>query len=342
MMPRENLIAALEGERPESIPLTIYHEFLDDDPAWSALFARVLCPAMWTSTTRKRATNVERIVKSETWNGYPAERTLLRTPVGEIAQVSARGWVQEYFLKEPADYRVMEYVVRDTRIEPFPQGFWDAEQRVGDHGVSMVWVGRSPMQTILVDYAGLERFSYHLADAFPEFFALADALMDQLLRVCQVTASGPGRYVSLLENLTAETWGPRRFAQYHMPVYRRILPILHGGGKTVYAHFDGKLACLADGIAQTEIDGIESLTQAPEGDITYAEARAAWPDKFLWANLNVSQYALPPEELARRVRKVVRQAAPDGRNLALEISEDLPENWRESIPVVLDALDTPW
>ena len=33
-----------------------------------------------------------------------------------------------------------------------------------------------------------------------------------------------------------------------------------------------------------------------------------------------------------------RQAAPDGRNLAFKISEDYPSNWKESIPVVLEAL----
>ncbi len=34
----------------------------------------------------------------------------------------------------------------------------------------------------------------------------------------------------------------------------------------------------------------------------------------------------------------VQAAAPDGRGLAFEISEDLPPNWREAIPVVLEAL----
>ena len=196
------------------------------------------------------------------------------------------------------------------------------------------------MQTILVDYVGLERFSYHLADALPELFSLAEALMDQLIPTCELIAAGPGRYVSLLENLTSETWGPKRFAQHHLPVYERILPILHAGGKKVYAHFDGKLACLADMIAHTDLDGIDSLTQPPEGDMIYVEARKVWPDKFFWANINVALYELPPEDLGHLVRRLARQASPDGRHLAFEISEDLPQNWQESIPVVLDALAT--
>jgi len=360
---RENLAAALEGERPERIPFTFLGDFLTDDPAWDKLLAQGLCSVLWTSTTRQVAPpEVERVVEPVTCSGHPGERITLCTPVGAISQVSVQGekqeyllepptqplwawstmrdegWVQEYFLKSPADYAVMEYIVRHTRVEPDPLGFLKAEESVGERGLSVILAGRSPMQTILVDYAGLEMFSFHLADGFPELFALAEALMEQLVCTCELIAAGPGRYVDLLENLTAESWGPRRFAQYHLPVYTRILPILHAGGKKVVTHFDGKLACLADLIARTEIDGIESLTQPPEGDMTYAEARAAWPGKFFWGNINVSLYDLPPLELQRVVREMARQAAPDGRLLAFEISEDLPHNWRESIPVVLDAL----
>jgi len=339
---RENLIAALEGTRPEHIPFTIYYRgcvLANPDPAWEGLFAQGLCPVAFAAIARRTTPNVERIVQAETWHSGPAERVILRTPVGEISQLSARGWVQEYWLKTPADYAVMEYVVRDTHLEPHPQAFWHAEQSVGEHGIALIGAGRSPMQTILVEYAGLEALSYHLADGFPELFALAEALLDQLIEECSLIAAGPGRYVELWENLTAETWGPRRFAQVHLPVYERILPILHAGGKKVFTHFDGKLACLAGLVARTEIDGIESLTQPPEGDMSYAAARAAWPEKFLWANINVSLYDLPPDTLQRTVRRMARQAAPDGRLLAFEISEDLPRNWRAAIPVILDTLE---
>ena len=367
---RENLIAALEGEIPEVIPFSFLGDFLTTDPAWDRLMDQGLCPVLWTASTRQvMPADIERVLEPVRWKGYAGERLSLRTPVGTISQVSIygekpeylidtpsqplwawsssmwpwnlmrdEGWVQEYFLKTPADYRVMEYVIRHTIIEPAPEIFLKAELNVGDRGVSIILASRSPMQSILVDFAGLERFTYHLADGFPELFALADALMDQLLHTCELIAMGPGRYVELLENLTAESWGPKRFAQYHLPVYQRVFSILHAGGKKILAHFDGKLACLSSLISKTDLDGIESLTQPPEGDMSYAEARAAWPGKFFWGNIPVSLYNLPPDELKRMVGEMAQQAAPDGRLLAFEISEDLPYNWRESIPVVLDTL----
>ena len=72
--------------------------------------------------------------------------------------------------------------------------------------------------------------------------------------------------------------------------------------------------------------------------MTLAQARSAFPDKVLWANINVGIYSLPPEALRCWVRERVQASAPDGRSLAFEISEDLPSNWREAIPVVLEVL----
>jgi hypothetical protein len=272
------------------------------------------------------------------WRGRAGQRTTLRTPVGDVSQVEVDGWVQEYYLKAPADYRVMEYIVRQTRLTPDPASLESAERQVGERGLTLVGVGRSPMQTILVDYAGLENFSYHLADGFPELFALAEALEEQLLQRCRLTATGSGRFISLLENLTAESWGVARFRQYNLSVYAKLLPIFSQAGKRVYPHYDGQLARIAGLLEETEFAGIESLTEPPEGDMMLAQARARLPGKVLWVNINVGVYTLPPHRLREWVRERVRAVAPDGRGLVFEISEALPPNWRESIPVVLDTL----
>ena len=65
----------------------------------------------------------------------------------------------------------------------------------------------------------------------------------------------------------------------------------------------------------------------------------AWPDKVFWANINLDLYYRPPEVLREAVKAKQRRAGM--RGLAFEISEDLPANWRVSIPIVLDALNEP-
>ncbi|MBI2438117.1 MAG: hypothetical protein HYV36_04810 [Lentisphaerae bacterium] len=338
MTSRENLCAALDFEQPAWIPFTVNQEFVTDDPAWEQLFAAGLSPIPYVGAVREETHEVERIEAQVTWQGQPARRTTLRTPVGELRQVEVAGWVQEYFLKTPSDYRVMEFIVRHTQLTFDPTPFHTWEQRVGQHGLTLVGIGRTPMQTILVDYAGLENFSCHMADAFPELFALAEALEEQLLERCRLAATGPWRYISLLENFTAETWGAARFRRFHLPIYAKILPIFQAALMRVFPHMDGRLAGVARLLAETPFAGIESLTEPPEGDLSWAQARALLTGKVIWANINVGCYTLPPDDLRQWLRERVGAAAPDGRGLLLEISEDLPANWREAIPIVLDAL----
>jgi len=61
MTPRDNLIAALDGRRPERIPFTVNQEFVTDDPAWEALFAAGLCLIPYVHTVREEWAGVERV-----------------------------------------------------------------------------------------------------------------------------------------------------------------------------------------------------------------------------------------------------------------------------------------
>lgn len=344
MTNRENLIEALEGRKPKRIPFTGYADMNfseitvpKDDLA--ELVAGGFALAEYTGVVSETAPNVERLSRTGLFKGKEAVYQTLRTPVGEITQVLVNNWVQEFFLKTPQDYKVMEYVVRNVRLEPDYNAFYEAEKRVGDSGITLIWGRRTPIQTILVDFAGLESFSYQMAD-FPEVVeSLYEALLDQLLETYRIIAAGPGRYVHLLENMTAEAWGPIKFARYHMPAYDKAIALLHDAGKKVYAHFDGKLKCVAHLAGKSAIDGFESFTLPPEGDMLYAEARDNWPDKFIWSNISVGLYSMVERELRSFVRKAVQDAAPDGRNFAMAVLEDIPADWKIKLPIILDELD---
>ena len=338
MTNRENLIIALEGGKPERIPFTTYADFGFTQPGLSELEKLGFSQTQYTGVVKETAINIERVVSKSIWKERESETVTLRTSLGKISQTSVNGWVQEYFLKTPKDYRVMAHIVRNTKLEADYSLYHEAETKAGDSGITLVWGRRTPMQTMLVDYAGLENFALHMADDMDEVEWLQEALMDQLIETYRIIADGPGRYVSLLENLTAETWGPVKFQKYHMAAYERVLPILHKKSKKVYSHCDGKLQCIAGLMACTGIDGIESFTVPPEGDMQYEEARKAWPDTFIWSKISLHLYDLPNAELRAWIRETVRQAAPDGRNFALAILEDVPAQWREKIPVILDEL----
>jgi len=101
-------------------------------------------------------------------------------------------------------------------------------------------------------------------------------------------------------------------------------------------HYDGQLKAIADDVAELDIDGIDSFTEAPEGDMTTAEARGIWPDKFLWQNINLGWYDMSPQQLQRNIERIIEEA--EYLRHCLMISEEVPGNWQQSVPCVLDVI----
>ncbi|MGO8748555.1 MAG: hypothetical protein ACLQNE_21490 [Thermoguttaceae bacterium] len=81
---------------------------------------------------------------------------------------------------------------------------------------------------------------------------------------------------------------------------------------------------------------LDSLTPPPEGDMAVAQARAAWPDKFFWLHPPLGWCREERGTLIERLCRMVRDAGP--RRYCLMISEDVPPNWQETVPLVLETL----
>lgn len=339
---QERLESFWAGERPDRIPYTIYwNEWRHSsaDPAWEALYDKGLGVTWHLESVAYKYSGVERSEQNYVEDGSPTRKITLGCPEGEIYETYVDGWRRKFFLETPQDYRVMIDLVRRTEAVPAYEEFLRRSKDMGRAGVPLVMLGRTPFQTILVDYAGLENFAFQLYEMEAEILELYEILLEQFRKTVELAAAGPGRFVSVLENFTAESLGPERYERFLLPVYEELFPVLQGAGKIVGTHYDGRLASCKDLVARAPMDLIESLTPPPEGDISLAEARAAWPDKLFWSNINVGAYELPPRELRELVLSRVSEAAPEGRGLAFEVSEQFPENWKESMAVVLDALE---
>lgn len=338
MTTRENLMTALNGGVPDTTPLSFYSwmadDFLTDD--WKRLYEAGLgichhCRVVEEVPHGVTETRKEEVRRSDT---YVIEKK--KTPEGTIQQVHKNGWCIEHWLKTPQDYRVMTWITKHTELVPCYDVFDQGEAMVGDWGVAVVLASRTPAMSINVDWAGTEQFCMDLAMEVPELFELYDARKALFLQETELVAKGPGRFVKWLENLTISMLGPQRYSDLLVSQYETCVPILEAADKRVMVHYDGALSVIADRIAAAPFHMIESLTEPPEGDMTYDQCRLAWPDKVFWANINVDLYSQPEE--------VLRQAVIDKRQragkqaLAFEISEDLPANWRETIPVVLETL----
>jgi hypothetical protein len=348
MTTRENLIAALNGDTPEQTSLSIYDWFFTQPryefDEWRPLFDQGLGLCLHCSTAQRVEHGVKNTVDYQTKGDRRYTIRTKETSVGTLQSVTINSisaprlieWNHEYWIKEPQDYKIRRWIVEHTEVVPQYNEFARTEEKAGDCGVTVIGGGRTPAMSIQVDYAGEQRFALDVALEMDELFELYEAETKLFTKLTRVIADGPGRFVKWNENLTISMLGPKRYAALLMPVYNQTVPLLEATGKRVMVHYDGELRAIADQIAAAPLHIIQSLTEPPEGDMMLDECRAAWPDKSLWSNINVGLYKLPPAELREAVIAKRKRA---GKNaLAFEISEEVPENWQESVPVVLQTL----
>lgn len=348
MTTRKDLLAVLNGDTPELTPFSIYEWFFThpkyDFNEWRPLFDQGLGLCLYCSNMALVEHGVENTVehKVDGDRRYTIHRK--KTSVGTLQSVTTNSvsdprlieWNYEYWIKDQKDYKIRQWIIEHTEVVPQYDEFERVEERAGDVGVTIVRGGRTPAMSIQVDYAGEERFALDVALGVDELFELYEAEKKLFLECNRVIAAGPGIFVRWLENLTISMIGPKRYSNLLIPVYDEAVPVLEAGGKRVLVHYDGELKAIADQIANAPFHIIESLTEPPEGDMMLDECRAAWPDKSFWSNINIGLYSLLEDDLREAV--IAKRERGGKKALAFEISEDVPENWQESVPVVLQAL----
>lgn len=346
MTTRKNIFAALNGGTPDVTPLTFYswmvtmdkkkNEHLLFEDQWKRLYDMGLGICHHVRVIKEVQHGVTDSVKTEKIGSDVIETQIKETPVGTIQQSSKNGWHHEYWIKTPADYKVMTWIMENTELVPCFDEIHRGEELVGNNGLAVILASRTPAMSMNVDWAGTEQFCMDVALEVPEMMELYEARKKLFVQETELIAKGPGKFVKWLENLTISMMGPKKYAELLVPMYDECVPIYEAADKLVMVHYDGALNVIKDHVAKAPFHIVESLTEAPEGDMTYAECRQAWPDKVFWANINVDLYSKPKD--------VLRQAVIDKRNragkkgFAFEISEDMPANYADSVPVVLKTL----
>ncbi|MFV1963790.1 MAG: uroporphyrinogen decarboxylase family protein [Pirellulaceae bacterium] len=340
---RGRLQRALDGQVVDRPVYVAYDWFVQNRPIdWPSLFEQGLGQVAHADLVTVHRPNVEMVETTQEIDGRVHRHVCWTTDRGELHEWHLGEWQREFLIKTPKDYRILQRALEGTRYGSTPEPFERAEQRIGDSGITVGQLGwtpirRTPVLQVQVDFAGPERLAMDLLDEVPELMELLELMTELTLEKVREAAKGPARYIKLWENLTIEMLGPRQYERHLMPLYRQILEILEAAHKRLVVHYDGKTRSIAGQIASLDFDGLDSLTPAPEGDMPIAEARARWPDKFFWMNPSADWYREDRSTLAARIRQMVRDAGP--RRYCLMISEEVPPNWRETVPTVLQTLD---
>ena len=338
---RGRLERALAGEPVEWPVYAVYDWFVKNRPIdWPSLFAQGLGQIAHAELVRVERPHLEIAETRENIDGREHRIVRWITDRGELQESFVGEWQREYLVKTADDYRILRRAFEDTRYTATAEWFRQSEIELRDNGITLGALGwaplrRTPLLQVQIDFAGPERLALDLADEIPELMDLLELLNELTLNKLREAVKTPARYIKLWENLAIETIGIRHYRRHIVPTYRRIFEILSAAGKRLLVHYDGKLRIIADDIAELDFD-IDSLTPPPEGDMSVAEARARWPDKFLWLHPPLGWFHEPGSVLAERIHQMAVAAGP--RRYCQMISEDVPPGWEEQVPVVLEAL----
>ncbi len=320
---RQRVLASLRREPTDCVPFTCYWGLAPD----GADQIENLCFVLTAHVAGVETPGVS-ITREEVGPGRRLER--MDTPWGtltreaEIETGYGSAWTKRHWIKRPEDYAILERVIRESIVSPAPEAYRDARKVFGERGVVLMWTARAPLQRLWIEYTGIERLSFDLADCPEAVEGVLDAMLEQSRQIMRVAASSEAELIWLPDNITGEIAGHHLFERYLAPYYHEMCEILLPAGKLPCCHMDGILRPIRDSIAQTPLPVIEAFTPPPDGNLSVAEAAEAWPEKALWLNYPSSVHLREPERIEQVTRELIAEAG--GRpGFVIGVTENIPE-----------------
>jgi hypothetical protein len=234
--------------------------------------------------------------------------------------------VLEHLIKKPSDYRVLKYIIENSTYYENYEAVRQAQDDLGEDGIVYAALDKSPLQKLIVEWAGIERFCldyYDYRNTVEELLLVAQQKQETLHKIA---ASSPAKVIWSPENVTEDIATPKLFNKYLVPFYNKQAKLFHKHKKIYAVHLDGKLKHLAGLISKTDIDVVESFT-LPEGggNLPLKEALKAWKGKTIAANIPAF-LALHNSEFVKQYINGLKEKTNYQDNFSLQYSEDLPRS----------------
>jgi len=147
------------------------------------------------------------------------------------------------------------------------------------------------------------------------------------------------------EQCTPPMMRPEAFDEYVVPYEGPLLKQLKGYGVAVESHCHGKVRYALSRMMEIGYDATNPIEPPPQGNVTYAEARALTRDKLtLEGNLEFLEIEYSePEHIALRVKEIMslgwdRLIITDAGGLNQAVTERMDMNYRSWVDSYLNEL----
>jgi hypothetical protein len=330
LSPRERVRLALRGELADRVPFTVYWLMLPRGEAERSLRNAGAAIIERVPLFRLSHPDFEVVNREYDQEGVAYLRKELRGPRGCLHATYRREsgygtswWQLDHYVKQPSDYDLLERYLECRAYRPEYEAFAAAARNYGQDGYVVGNSEYSPMNLLLYEFLGLERFCLDLADRPARVLRLYEMLRDRQRRMFEICAASPAELVLYDGNISQEVVGEERFRRYYRPCHDEFATAMHRAGKLAGCHFDARMAGLALAVGASGLDVIEAFTPAPTCDLSVARARRAWPGKILWINFPSSVHLEGEGRIREELRRILDEATPGDRFL-VGITEDVP------------------
>jgi len=196
------------------------------------------------------------------------------TPLGVIRRT--RRWeeqtyswgIPEWGIKTEHDLNVLGYALGSRRYAPRWDQYLRWVEAVGDGGVVYVVFAYSGMGHLLNSWMGIERTIYATVEWTRTLRKVVDQINANNLQAVDLLAQSPAEVILVGDNFSSDIQPPHFFEVWSRAYYAEAIRRLHGAGKQVAVHVDGRLRGLLKTFRELGADCIDAVTPAPMGDLT--------------------------------------------------------------------------
>ena len=254
-------------------------------------------------------------------------------------------WARDkYAVTSETDLPILREICRRTHYAPAFAGYEAITAWVGEGGVPLAPVPRSPLPALLTDWCGVERTVYFLMDNLPEMQAIMEKIDEANDKAFEIVASAPCELVHFCDNLDSSASTPL-FERFMREYYERRLLRLHASGKHAVVHLDGRVRGLLPLLASCGFDGVESITPAPVGDVSIPDLRqvAANPQTILWGGIPGAMFgpSWTRTQICEHTTQLLESLAEGGR-LVVGSADQIPPNGNLEFCAVISETIEKW
>ena len=355
MTPRQRMLAAIEGNEVDTIPVApriwrycVWKKLSDLEFARRfgcelIVYPRAVinavsdCPAerlgeilpdVKVDLVQRRegaATRVERTFHTPA--GILHDVYVQPDPGGEYGVAPNCHWI-EHLVKTRQDVERIPYLLPPTElVEKNLASTRDFERQMGEAGIVAYRPTVAP-DAILVDAMGLENAlvaSIEDPELFARLLGIAVKWHQEVMR--RILEGGFKIIYDVWYNFSLSAgWSPSFYRQWVMPILKANADIIHSYGAKMFHYDDGKLRNSIDCIVGAGADMLETLTPPPSGDLDYQDVAAKYGGKIcLIGGVDTVRLRFDsPAQIEQAVRDAIDIFGPT-RKFILGLSDSIPD-----------------